>query len=1171
VLTPLFVGGASVLMSPAAFLQRPIRWLRAIQDRRGTISGAPNFAYEYCVRRVSTEDRAGLDLSSWRLAFCGAEPVRADTLRDFADAYESTGFNPRAFYPCYGLAEATLLAAGGDHDDNPTLLSVDRLTGTIAPNPDAVRLIKAFTDGLVQASVAVREIQQSLQFEDALRAATLIGQVIGAAADLLSQVVIGVTQGLGDVARVFQVVGEAFGAESVRDAREFARVLARIITVAVSFQLVVGAIGSAFTALVFPAFAVLGIFKQIVVASSIASQVFLGISGLLGTSATVLGGILASALAINAAAVFLLDKVRDLLSELTGIPLTLVETATIFSGLLIDRFVRFTNLVFGFFGQVPNAAKTAFALVRLAVIPLIEEIVDLLDDTLAGKILGRIIPGGIDTVRATLSGMLDDARSDLDDAKASAEGFRDTIKQAFEAPDPQGIRAGIRGVVQGLRASTNAPDGVGLQDIFSTQAESLLDGLFDDLELPPGLLEESESLLDVYESLSPIVQRAATTLEDLGSTSERIKDDILRASTELAKATQTVGLEGGARRIAELQIQRQADLREKSKKFVAEEVQATERLASVRARMAQQAARMNALTREERDAVDTIRKRFERLTEVQSELSRLEVERVVAQRQLGRALRDGQTKAAEEARDRVIELDDAIESVQAKQNAYTKSVEFLEEDYRAAGLEVFKLANLARDRIGLASEEETIQQKLLDISRERARLETLLQTATSQRVAALATQSAFELGQESRSRAISLARERFDLQNRYVERQAREVAQARLSLQAARAELSIFREQAERQQRAAQTQVESAANRLKGLRLAKEAVETDQRREEISEAIVSAEQEVSALKKLQNQVTLSNTIAQEELNNQLAEASRLLQEQRRQAEQPLRFGLMQGLRQFAQEAPTIFEQTVSLVNGTLTRFASTASSTIADIFDPNSNTNIQESIGRFVQDLGRQLLEAVVLQLIRQLILATGLLKSTADESASKLLTAAVLWGLASEKWEEIADKLFAAAVLNAAFGGDGEGGGGIFGLASGGPVDGEPVPARSRPRGVHHSDRIPIMAAAGEFMLRAKAARAIGHDVLDRINRGLVDPMSLRALAGLESVHRSVSSRPRAGMASGGSVAVSSRSRGGDGPPGGGLQVLPVLVADEGQARSILRAGERTLISMMDSAGFRR
>ena len=126
VLTPLWVGGTTVLMSPASFLQNPLRWLQAIDEYGASISGAPNFAYDYCVRRIAAEDRAGLNLAGWRLAFSGAEPVRAETLRRFAEAFEPAGFNPTAFYPCYGLAEATLLAAGPRHDDNPTLLEVER-------------------------------------------------------------------------------------------------------------------------------------------------------------------------------------------------------------------------------------------------------------------------------------------------------------------------------------------------------------------------------------------------------------------------------------------------------------------------------------------------------------------------------------------------------------------------------------------------------------------------------------------------------------------------------------------------------------------------------------------------------------------------------------------------------------------------------------------------------------------------------------------------------------------------------------------------------------------------------------------------------------------------------------------------------------------------------------
>src|SRR5215216_4309589 len=96
ILTAMYMGGRIVLMSPTAFLQRPMRWLQAISDYNGIISGAPNFAYEYCVRRISAEERATLDLSGWRLAFCGAEPIRSETLVHFAEAFECAGFRLRS-------------------------------------------------------------------------------------------------------------------------------------------------------------------------------------------------------------------------------------------------------------------------------------------------------------------------------------------------------------------------------------------------------------------------------------------------------------------------------------------------------------------------------------------------------------------------------------------------------------------------------------------------------------------------------------------------------------------------------------------------------------------------------------------------------------------------------------------------------------------------------------------------------------------------------------------------------------------------------------------------------------------------------------------------------------------------------------------------------------------
>ncbi|HEX8456607.1 MAG TPA: amino acid adenylation domain-containing protein, partial [Pyrinomonadaceae bacterium] len=112
VLNPLYIGAPAILMSPVAFLQKPARWLQAISDYKATTSGGPNFAYDLCVRKITPEQRATLDLSSWQIAFNGAEPIRRHTLEQFAETFAPHGFKRRAFMPVYGLAEGTLFVSG---------------------------------------------------------------------------------------------------------------------------------------------------------------------------------------------------------------------------------------------------------------------------------------------------------------------------------------------------------------------------------------------------------------------------------------------------------------------------------------------------------------------------------------------------------------------------------------------------------------------------------------------------------------------------------------------------------------------------------------------------------------------------------------------------------------------------------------------------------------------------------------------------------------------------------------------------------------------------------------------------------------------------------------------------------------------------------------------------
>lgn len=125
-LQTLYQGGKCVLMQPIDFIQKPGRWLRAISAHAGTVSGGPNFAYDLCVHKVPEEQREGLDLSSWEVAYTGAEPVRSGTVSAFVKAYAPHGLRASSIFPCYGMAESTLFITGVMQGDGAHRVDLDR-------------------------------------------------------------------------------------------------------------------------------------------------------------------------------------------------------------------------------------------------------------------------------------------------------------------------------------------------------------------------------------------------------------------------------------------------------------------------------------------------------------------------------------------------------------------------------------------------------------------------------------------------------------------------------------------------------------------------------------------------------------------------------------------------------------------------------------------------------------------------------------------------------------------------------------------------------------------------------------------------------------------------------------------------------------------------------------
>lgn len=169
ILQPLYGGFPVALMSPLDFLQKPLRWLQAVAKYRATTSGGPNFAYDLAIKKADPEKLAGLDLSSWEVAFTGAEPIRAETLDQFVETFAPYGFRREAFFPCYGMAESTLIITGGrkltgfsTRHVNAQLLEQNQVRIAAPGNPDARTLVSCGQSVQDQEVVIVHPEQKVL-------------------------------------------------------------------------------------------------------------------------------------------------------------------------------------------------------------------------------------------------------------------------------------------------------------------------------------------------------------------------------------------------------------------------------------------------------------------------------------------------------------------------------------------------------------------------------------------------------------------------------------------------------------------------------------------------------------------------------------------------------------------------------------------------------------------------------------------------------------------------------------------------------------------------------------------------------------------------------------------------------------------------------------------------
>lgn len=161
VLSPIFAGAHVSLMSPLTFLKRPLLWLKTLSEQKAHISGGPNFGYQYCVRKISEEQAETLDLSHWQVAFNGAEPIQTSALDAFAERFKVSGFDAKAYQPCYGLAEASLFVAGSPSGRGAKVLSaqldeLERGRFVAAPSPVHPKSTQLVSSGVIAEGAEVK-------------------------------------------------------------------------------------------------------------------------------------------------------------------------------------------------------------------------------------------------------------------------------------------------------------------------------------------------------------------------------------------------------------------------------------------------------------------------------------------------------------------------------------------------------------------------------------------------------------------------------------------------------------------------------------------------------------------------------------------------------------------------------------------------------------------------------------------------------------------------------------------------------------------------------------------------------------------------------------------------------------------------------------------------------
>jgi len=1045
------------------------------------------------------------------------------------------------------------------------LVSQDPITGLLTPDPRAVAVVKAFADALSSAIDSAKRVVASLTFDDAVAAAQAIAGAIKTAAQLAFGFVGGVVAGLRDIEKIISRIASLFSGADPKALIDngalikSAALLGEVLTIIVAINAVVGIVNVAVGALSI-------ILGTISVALTAITGLVGAISALLAVPQAIAVVILGVILAIIVAAVevgvvlgVVVNECRKWVGEMLGVELKFFSLVKLVKVTLVTAFRLMTN-------RVKDGFQSIVGTIFKGILQVVKEVTDNALGLVATvlEVLGRVsTEAGL--AAAAVRKLQSDSNTSFDlSIQKTISGINAASDQfAKERLDLAAEMA--KGVLQVVGDNEQTPT---IADFIKTQVTdgfASVKGLFGSIFSGPDIKNdftvpiaeaaaEADTLVAAFEKMPGLVNTQRKELERSVEFTRRMADEAQNAADEFDAGTRSIGLGGDALRARQLVFKAEADIRREQIDLDRDQGKLTVDRAGALNQVLLNEQRIAKLNEEQKRQVtiaefnirtiaDLERQRGEAMNKVS--IARLKANQAVSQGFL-----------------------DQVDAAQAQEAAEKSALDAIEQRLAATKLTadaILEAANLSKEerqaviqstlaRIQTTGQLKVIDEQLNSVASDRIDLENQINEVLNVRLALSAKEAAFSIDQQTREIQISLIRAKAANE---AEAQVNN-AQKRLTLLAAelatgQAEVALAREQRLREAEDLDKLIAERQQILSNLEARKNEIPSGSPEElRLVEQIAKAQEALTALTAQREATYIRNAEAAQLENAQIELLATQAERARLALEQPITFGLTEGLREFVGDALDLFTNFKQIVVNSLNDLAGIISSSLVDAFDPSSNETFRERFRQFLLGFAKAVIDMLVKIAIAKAILGLGFLSGGGSVDIGLAKGGAVTSPFQKAKGFARGGNLS-----------DGTSGriGSTIGTTN---ASANSAIAALRPKSLDSRDRIPIWAAKGEWMMQAKAVGLYGMDVMAAINDMMIDPTVLRSIAGIGRRGRSYRSTTKTGFATGGPI------RGGGAPQvalGGSSKQAPVpavLVSNEGTMQQLIRGGENTLRQFM-------